>query len=63
MANEKKTRYGFVFINCLSFSGVFFRKHTQKRATELALKGWCMNTRDDTVKGVMEGPEKEINEM
>ncbi|XP_039430524.2 acylphosphatase-2 [Culex pipiens pallens] len=43
--------------------GVFFRKYTQKQATSLGLKGWCMNTRDGTVKGQMEGEAKPINEM
>uniref|UniRef100_A0A1Q3FZB9 Acylphosphatase n=2 Tax=Culex tarsalis TaxID=7177 RepID=A0A1Q3FZB9_CULTA len=43
--------------------GVFFRKYTQKQATSLGLRGWCMNTRDGTVKGQMEGEEKPINEM
>ncbi|EAT39863.1 AAEL008369-PB [Aedes aegypti] len=43
--------------------GVFFRKYTQKQATSLGLKGWCMNTRDGTVKGQMEGEAKPVNEM
>nr|XP_019558404.2 acylphosphatase-2 isoform X1 [Aedes albopictus] len=43
--------------------GVFFRKYTQKQATSLGLKGWCMNTRDGTVKGQMEGEAKPMNEM
>uniref|UniRef100_A0A023EEW2 Acylphosphatase n=1 Tax=Aedes albopictus TaxID=7160 RepID=A0A023EEW2_AEDAL len=43
--------------------GVFFRKYTQKQATSLGLKGWCMNTRDGTVKGQMEGEVKPMNEM
>ncbi|XP_058818979.1 acylphosphatase-2 [Topomyia yanbarensis] len=43
--------------------GVFFRKYTQKQATSLGLHGWCMNTRDGTVKGQMEGEERNINEM
>ncbi|XP_050071409.1 acylphosphatase-2-like [Anopheles maculipalpis] len=43
--------------------GVFFRKYTQKQASSLGLRGWCMNTRDDTVKGQLEGEEKAMNEM
>lgn len=43
--------------------GVFFRKYTREQATKLGLTGWCMNTRDDTVKGELEGPEEKINEM
>ncbi|EDS37161.1 acylphosphatase [Culex quinquefasciatus] len=38
-------------------------EYTQKQATSLGLKGWCMNTRDGTVKGQMEGEAKPINEM
>ncbi|XP_055609859.1 acylphosphatase-2 [Uranotaenia lowii] len=43
--------------------GVFFRKHTQKQAVALGLRGWCMNTRDGTVKGQIEGDEKPVEEM
>ncbi|XP_053695785.1 acylphosphatase-2 [Sabethes cyaneus] len=43
--------------------GVFFRKYTQKQAVSLGLRGWCMNTRDGTVKGQLEGEESPINEM
>ncbi|XP_035904265.1 acylphosphatase-2 [Anopheles stephensi] len=43
--------------------GVFFRKYTQKQASSLGIRGWCMNTRDDTVKGQLEGEEKPMNEM
>ncbi|XP_041762033.1 acylphosphatase-2-like [Anopheles merus] len=43
--------------------GVFFRKFTQKQASSLGLRGWCMNTHDGTVKGQLEGEEKPMNEM
>ncbi|XP_075167230.1 acylphosphatase-2-like [Haematobia irritans] len=43
--------------------GVFFRKHTQRKAKELGLHGWIMNTPEGTVKGQMEGTQKELNEM
>ncbi|XP_058171889.1 acylphosphatase-2-like [Anopheles ziemanni] len=43
--------------------GVFFRKYTQKQAATLGVRGWCMNTKDDTVKGQLEGEEKPFNEM
>uniref|UniRef100_A0A182ITY8 acylphosphatase n=1 Tax=Anopheles atroparvus TaxID=41427 RepID=A0A182ITY8_ANOAO len=43
--------------------GVFFRKYTKKQATSLGVRGWCMNTADDTVKGQLEGEEKPFNEM
>ncbi|XP_031636568.1 acylphosphatase-2-like [Contarinia nasturtii] len=43
--------------------GVLFRKYTKQQADSLHLTGWCMNTRDDTVKGEIEGPEDKINVM
>ncbi|KAL9895738.1 acylphosphatase 2 [Glossina fuscipes fuscipes] len=43
--------------------GVFFRKYTVQRAKGLGLRGWCMNTRNGTVQGQLEGPETKINEM
>jgi len=43
--------------------GVFFRKHTEKKAKALGIKGWCMNTRDGTVKGQMEGEAKPVEDM
>ncbi|XP_016969222.1 acylphosphatase-2 [Drosophila rhopaloa] len=43
--------------------GVFFRKYTEQAANNLGVKGWCMNTRDGTVKGQLEAPLAELNEM
>lgn len=43
--------------------GVFFRKYTKQQADLLQLTGWCRNTRDDTVKGEIEGLEDKINQM
>ncbi|XP_017118931.2 acylphosphatase-2 [Drosophila elegans] len=43
--------------------GVFFRKYTEKAANNLGVKGWCMNTQDGTVKGQLEAPLAELNEM
>ncbi|KAL5273277.1 ACYP1 family protein [Megaselia abdita] len=43
--------------------GVFFRKYTQKQAVSLGIRGWCMNTYGGTVKGQLEGPNKEMEEM
>jgi acylphosphatase len=40
-----------------------YLQYTEKQAKSLNLNGWCMNTRDDTVKGQLEGPLREINEM
>ncbi|XP_050294194.1 acylphosphatase-1-like [Anthonomus grandis grandis] len=43
--------------------GVFFRKFTQKEALKLDLRGWCMNTTNNTVKGYLEGPIDKIAKM
>ncbi|XP_001607421.1 acylphosphatase-1 [Nasonia vitripennis] len=43
--------------------GVFFRKYTEARATELGLKGWCMNTKQGTVLGYIEGERNKVEEM
>ncbi|XP_014218491.1 acylphosphatase-1 [Copidosoma floridanum] len=42
---------------------VFFRKHTQEKAKELGLTGWCMNTKQGTVLGYMEGDKDKVEEM
>mmetsp|Transcript_72343 Transcript_72343/g.192864 ORF Transcript_72343/g.192864 Transcript_72343/m.192864 type:complete len:120 (-) Transcript_72343:23-382(-) len=34
---------------------VFFRKYTKLKADELSLTGWCVNTPEGTVKGVVCG--------
>lgn len=43
--------------------GVFFRKYTKQQADSLNITGWCMNTRDGTVKGEIEGSDDKINLM
>ncbi|XP_015114109.1 acylphosphatase-2 [Diachasma alloeum] len=43
--------------------GVFFRKYTQKKAEELSLKGWCMNTDQSTVTGRVEGEKSKVEMM
>ncbi|KAG5680022.1 hypothetical protein PVAND_009555 [Polypedilum vanderplanki] len=43
--------------------GVFFRKFTEETANKFNVRGWCMNTRDGTVKGQIEGEEPKINLM
>ncbi|XP_038209768.1 acylphosphatase-1-like [Zerene cesonia] len=43
--------------------GVFFRKHTQKKAQELGLKGWVMNTPQGTVIGQLQGPHNAVEDM
>lgn len=43
--------------------GVYFRKHSQKKAMDLGLKGWVMNTAQGTVIGQMQGPREAIDNM
>jgi len=43
--------------------GVFFRKYTDKQASKLGVRGWIMNTKNQTVKGELEGPADKIMEM
>ncbi|KAI8436773.1 hypothetical protein MSG28_010239 [Choristoneura fumiferana] len=43
--------------------GVFFRKHTAKKATELGLRGWVMNTPQGTVIGQLQGAQGAIEDM
>lgn len=43
--------------------GVSFRKYTKSQADHLKLTGWCQNTKNDTVKGEIEGDEKKIDRM
>ncbi|XP_045516596.1 acylphosphatase-1-like [Pieris brassicae] len=43
--------------------GVFFRKHTQKKASDLGLKGWVMNTPHGTVVGQVQGPQGTVDDM
>ncbi|XP_026734415.1 acylphosphatase-1-like [Trichoplusia ni] len=43
--------------------GVFFRKHTQRKANELGIKGWVMNTAQGTVIGQMQGPQGAVEDM
>ena len=39
--------------------GVFFRKHTQRRAKQLGVVGFCRNTPKGTVKGRAQAPHKD----
>lgn len=41
--------------------GVFFRKFMKLKSDELGLKGWCMNTKQNTVRGVIEGKKENLN--
>uniref|UniRef100_A0A1I8NLM8 acylphosphatase n=1 Tax=Stomoxys calcitrans TaxID=35570 RepID=A0A1I8NLM8_STOCA len=43
--------------------GVSFRMFTEKQANKLGVRGWCMNTRDDTVKGEIEATPEAFAEM
>ena len=43
--------------------GVFFRKYTQKKAQELRIGGWVMNTAQGTVIGQAEGGNAELRRL
>lgn len=43
--------------------GVFFRKHTVRKATELGLRGWVKNTTAGTVKGKLQGGSRSLSLM
>ncbi|XP_065908483.1 acylphosphatase-2-like [Dysidea avara] len=43
--------------------GVFFRKHTEKQANLMALKGWVQNTPRGTVVGVIQGGQDAVESM
>ncbi|XP_046966035.1 acylphosphatase-1-like [Vanessa cardui] len=43
--------------------GVYFRKYTQKKAIDLGLKGWVMNTAQGTVIGQLQGQQGAIQDM
>ncbi|XP_065347298.1 acylphosphatase-2-like [Cloeon dipterum] len=43
--------------------GVFFRKYTVQTGKQLGLRGWCMNTKHETVLGHMEGSQEAVNQM
>ncbi len=43
--------------------GVFFRHYTKLKCDELNLRGWCRNTVNETVRGVIEGDPNRISTM
>ena len=43
--------------------GVFFRKSTLQKATELKLKGWVRNRKEGTVEVQAEGPEEALIQL
>ncbi|KAL7741326.1 hypothetical protein ACLKA6_013770 [Drosophila palustris] len=61
--SHSKKIYSSMFEIFGRVQGVYFRKHTLNKARELGLNGWCMNTSDGTVKGILEGPQDLISEM
>ncbi|XP_053609517.1 acylphosphatase-1-like [Plodia interpunctella] len=66
MANVNKKTTGLATADFEVFGkvqGVYFRKHTQKKAVELGLKGWVMNTAQGTVIGQLQGPKNVIDIM
>lgn len=66
MTNQLSKKTGLISADFEVFGkvqGVFFRKHTQRRASELGLKGWVMNTAQGTVVGQMQGPPAAVEDM
>ncbi|CAH1109736.1 unnamed protein product [Psylliodes chrysocephalus] len=61
MSSEKLLSVDFEVFG--KVQGVFFRKNTEKEANNLGVRGWCMNTQKNTVKGVIQGSPEKINEM
>lgn len=43
--------------------GVFFRAHTQEKASSLGLTGWVRNTEDGGVEAVAEGNKKDLEAL
>ena len=43
--------------------GVFYRKSTYDKATELGLKGWVRNCEDGSVEAVFEGEESTVEQI
>lgn len=48
---DSNQSYGFEFQVFGKVQGVFFRKYTQRKATELQVAGWIRNTARGTVEG------------
>lgn len=66
MNNQQNKKTGLASMDFEVFGkvqGVFFRKHTQRRAFELGLKGWVMNTAQGTVVGQAQGPPAAIEDL
>ena len=43
--------------------GVYFRKHTKKKADELGIKGWVQNTAENTVIGELQGQAIDVQKL
>lgn len=43
--------------------GVFYRDNTQKKASELRLKGYVRNLQDGTVEAIVQGSEEKLKEL
>eukprot|EP01116_Phalansterium_solitarium_P003760 TRINITY_DN14581_c0_g1_i1.p2 TRINITY_DN14581_c0_g1~~TRINITY_DN14581_c0_g1_i1.p2 ORF type:complete len:105 (+),score=14.75 TRINITY_DN14581_c0_g1_i1:154-468(+) len=53
-------RHGFSFKVIGKVQGVFFRKYTHRKASQLGLAGWVCNCGDGSVAGVAEGPKADL---
>ena len=43
--------------------GVYFRKHTKKKADALGIKGWVQNTAESTVIGELQGQAGDVQKL
>ncbi|OXA47090.1 acylphosphatase-1 [Folsomia candida] len=66
MSSSSSSEEGLVRVDFKVFGrvqGVFFRKFTQKEGRTLGLRGYCRNTSEGTVAGVLEGPIAKVEQM
>lgn len=66
MTSQQNKKAGLTSVDFEVFGkvqGVFFRKHTQRRASELGLKGWVMNTAQGTVIGQAQGSPSAVEDI
>ncbi|XP_057661144.1 acylphosphatase-1-like [Diorhabda carinulata] len=61
MSSEKLISLEFEIFG--KVQGVYFRKYTERAANRLDVKGWCTNTDQNTVKGMIQGNSSNIESM